>query len=75
MPMPGSQNLNSIDLAYFLGSNKHIIRIVGFLLLINPIIYIFKNSLKKHIILFSIFGIIYSLIFYVFTFKMEADKM
>jgi len=75
MPLPGSQKINSIDLAYFLGSNKHIIRLVGYLLLINPIIYIFKNGLKKHIILFIIFGIIYTLIFYVFTFKMEAEKM
>ena len=32
MPMPGSQRNNSIELAYFLGSNKNTIRIIGFYL-------------------------------------------
>ena len=45
MPMPGSQTFNSIDLAYFLGANKNIIRIVLYLIILIPFIKIIKGSL------------------------------
>ena len=44
MPMPGSQTFNSIDLAYFLGSNKTIIRIILYLIILIPFIKIIKGN-------------------------------
>jgi hypothetical protein len=75
MPMPGSQKNNSIALAYFLGSNKNIIRAIGYLLIIYPLIYYISKGKKKEKIIAIILSVIYLIIFYVFTFMMEADKM
>ena len=75
MPMPGSQTFNSIDLAYFLGANKNIIRIVLYLIILIPFIKIIKgNSIWEKIGL-GVLSLVYIAIFYVFTFMMEADKM
>lgn len=75
MPMPGSQNFNSIDFAYFLGANKLIIRLVGYLIVIIPFVLIYKKLTKNDKIIIGGLTIFYLFIFYVFTFKMEADKM
>ena len=75
MPLPGSQKSNTIELAYFLGSNKNIIRLIGYLLLLYPLFYLFKNGVKKEKAVVAILSFIYISIFYVFTFQMEADKM
>jgi hypothetical protein len=75
MPMPGSQQSDSIDLAYFLGRNKNIIRLIGFLLIILPVISIIRSHSKKDKIILGVLSAIYLGLFYVFTFKMEADKM
>jgi hypothetical protein len=47
MPMPGSQNFNSIDFAYFLGANKLIIRLVGYLMVMVLFVLIYKILTKK----------------------------
>jgi hypothetical protein len=44
MPMPGSQTFNSIDVAYFLGSNKNSIRIILYLIILIPFIKIIKGN-------------------------------
>jgi hypothetical protein len=75
MPMPGSQQSNSIDLAYFLGRNKNMIRLVGFLLITVPLISILRTGTKKDKIILASLSFIYLALFYVFTFQMEADKM
>jgi len=75
MPMPGSQNFNSIDLAYFLGSNKWIIRLIGYLLVSIPCVLILRNANKTEKIIIGGLTAIYLSVFYVFTFEMEADKM
>ena len=75
MPMPGSQKSNTIELAYFLGYNKNIFRLIGYLLLLYPLFYLFKNGVKKEKAVVAILSFIYISIFYVFTFQMEADKM
>ena len=75
MPMPGSQKSNTIELAYFLGYNKNIFRLIGYLLLLYPLFYLFKNGVKKEKVVVAILFFIYISIFYVFTFQMEADKM
>jgi hypothetical protein len=75
MPMPGSQTFNSIDLAYFLGSNKNIIRIILYLIILIPFIKIIKGNSTWQKIGLGLLTILYIAIFYVFTFMMEADKM
>jgi hypothetical protein len=75
MPMPGSQNFNSIEIAYFLGSNKWIIRLIGYLLVSIPCVLILRNANKTEKIVIGGLTAIYLSVFYVFTFQMEADKM
>jgi len=75
MPMPGSQNFNSIEIAYFLGSNKWIIRLIGYLLVSIPCVLILRNATNSEKIIIGGLTAIYLSVFYVFTFQMEADKM
>ena len=75
MPMPGSQNFDSIEIAYFLGSNKWIIRLIGYLTVSVPLVLIIRNGVKKEKLIIGGLTAIYLSVFYVFTFKMEADKM
>ena len=75
MPMPGSQQFDSIELAYFLGSNKWMIRLIGYLIAFIPMILIIKNGIKNENIFIGLLTVIYLIVFYVFTFQMEADKM
>lgn len=75
MPMPGSQEFDSIDLAYFLGTNKWLIRCIGLSLIAFPFYMAMRNGNLITKILLVIVGLLYILLFYVFTFKMEADKM
>ena len=75
MPMPGSQNFDSIEIAYFLGSNKWIIRLIGYLLVSVPLVLILRNGVKKEKLIIGGLTAMYLIVFYVFTFKMEADKM
>jgi hypothetical protein len=75
MPMPGSQRNNSIEVAYFLGSNKNIIRIIIYLLILLPVYSFISHGNKKEKIITIGLSILYLIIFYVFTFVMEADKM
>ena len=75
MPMPGSQEFDSIKLAYLLGSNKIYIRIILYAIIAYPFIVEFKqaNKLKKSLLIGMV--LLYAFVFYVFTFEMEADKM
>ena len=75
MPMPGSQEFDSIDLAYFLGSNKVLFRSIVLAIIAFPLYKSFRNGSLKIKIVLSTICLIYISIFYVFTFKMEADKM
>jgi hypothetical protein len=75
MPMPGSQASNSIDLAYFLGRNKTIIRLIGYLLVLFPAISIIRSGNKRSRMILAVLAVVYLGLFYAFTFQMEADKM
>ncbi len=75
MPMPGSQQFNSIELAYFLGVNKWGIRLIGYAIVIFSGLLFFNNPTRKDKIVIGILTAVYFTVFYVFTFQMEADKM
>jgi hypothetical protein len=71
MPMPGSQRIRSIDIAYFLHTNRWIFRILFAALMVVGIYkaYIFK----KWIVLAGI--VLASIAIYAFNFEMAADTM
>ena len=75
MPMPGSQEFDSINLAYLLGSNKIYIRIILYVIIAYPFIVEFKQAKKLVKSLLVTMVLFYLAIFYLFTFEMEADKM
>jgi len=71
MPMPGSQEMNSIDLAYFLHSKRWIIRTLLGLMMFTGIITAWKSN--RWITLFLI--VIACVVTYMTHFKMAADTM
>ena len=75
MPMPGSQEFDSINLAYFLGSNRFYIRFILCAVIAYPFVAEFRQGkkIKKSLLIFM--ALFYAVVFYVFTFEMEADKM
>ncbi len=75
MPFPGSQKANTIQIAYFLNNNIWWFRILGFILILPPMIYIFRNSPWWKKIFLAFFVLIYATVFYFFNFKFLADKM
>lgn len=75
MPFPGSQKSNTIDIAYFISKYIWWIRLIGLILFVPPMIYIFRNSKWWRKILLGIFVLLYAFIFYMFNFKFLADKM
>ncbi|MEP7238805.1 MAG: DUF3179 domain-containing (seleno)protein, partial [Ferruginibacter sp.] len=75
MPFPGSQKSDTIQIAYFLNNYTWWFRILGLVLLVPPMIYIFRNSRWWRKILLGIFVLLYGFIFYMFNFKFLADKM
>jgi hypothetical protein len=75
MPFPGSQRSETIDIAYFLHNNINYLRLIGFALFLYPAIYFFRNgSQVVKITLAVVFGF-YGVVFYMFNFRMLADKM
>lgn len=72
MPMPGSQEINSIDVAYFLYSARWYFRIILLALISLSFIKSFSNPRKWLRITFLIFGFVVA---YAFNFVMVADKM
>ena len=75
MPFPGSQQSNTIQIAYFLNNYIWLFRVLGLILIIPPMLYIFRNSRLWRKILLAFFVLLYATIFYLFNFKFLADKM
>ena len=75
MPFPGSQQSNTIDIAYWLGRNIVWLRVLGLLLIIIPALSIFRQKGKWKKIFLSAVLIFYAIIFFFFNFRFEADKM
>ncbi len=72
MPMPGSQRMESIDIAYFLYSYRWFFRIAFGLLILAGILSAFKS---KHKWIPSFAVLIAVAIVYLFNFYMSADSM
>jgi cbb3-type cytochrome oxidase subunit 3 len=75
MPFPGSQQINSIDIAYFIHQNILWLRLLGLLIITVPCIYYFQKGKKLQQIILAISLIFYAVVFYAFNFHFLADKM
>lgn len=75
MPFPGSQQSNTINLAYWLDRNIMWVRIVGLALVIYSLTGIFKGKKLWPKVLTWIVFVLYAIIFFFFNFKFKADKM
>ena len=75
MPFPGSQNDETIDIAYFLGSNIIYFRLLGLVLIAYPFAYFFnRGSQVIKVTMAVVFGF-YILVFYMFNYRFLADQM
>jgi hypothetical protein len=75
MPFPGSQKADTIQIAYFLNNYIWWFRILGLILFVPPMLYIFSKSRWWRKILLAFFVLLYATVFYAFNFKFLADKM
>jgi len=75
MPFPGSQKANTIQIAYFLNNYIWWFRVLGLILFVPSMIYIFRNSRWWRKILLAFFVLLYATVFYAFNIKFLADKM
>ena len=75
MPFPGSQQMNSIDIAYFLHVHINQLRAVGLLLIAFPASYYLRRSGKMPKIAIGIGLLVFLVIFYFFNYRFTADRM
>lgn len=75
MPFPGSQRSETIQVAYFLDRYIWLFRALGIIMILPPLIYIYKNSKWWKKITLTVFVLLYLGVFYLFNFKFLADKM
>ncbi len=75
MPFPGSQESETVELAYFLHRNIFYFRVVGWLIILFPIIHYFWVGTKTAKWLTTLCLLSYIFIFYLFNYKFQADKM
>ena len=75
MPFPGSQQANTIDIAYFIDQNIWYIRLIALLLIIVPALNIYRGNKRWSKIFLSVVFVLYGVVFYFFNFKFLADKM
>ncbi len=75
MPFPGSQQIDSIEIAYFIHQHIFWLRLLGLLIIVFPCIYYSRKGKKAQQIILAITLIFYAVIFYAFNFKFLADKI
>src|SRR5688572_23857054 len=71
----GAQRSETIDLAYLIHTNIIWFRLIGLLLIFFPIVYYFRFGKVKAKVAVGILLVAYGFVFYMFNFKMLADKM
>ncbi len=75
MPFPGSQQSNTISIAYFIDRNIWWLRVIGFIIVIIPLIYFLRNGrIWKKMVLVLVL-LFYGEITYAFNCKFLAEKM
>lgn len=72
MPMPGSQEMDSINLAYFLHTNRWVFRTLFVLMIVAGSMSAFRSRYKWIAVACMLLTVT---VIYFFNFKMTADKM
>lgn len=75
MPFPGSQQSNTISIAYFINNNIWWIRILLLIIILYPSLYYFVKGRWWQKLLLLVILAFYGFVFYMFNFKFLADKM
>jgi hypothetical protein len=75
MPFPGSQRAETINLAYYLHNNIFWFRLIGWALILYPVLYYFTIGKTKQRVITVVALLAYLVVFYLFNFKFLADKM
>src|SRR5882757_3004867 len=75
MPFPGSQQSDTIGIAYFLNNNILWLRIIALAMVLPSLWYFFQRGRAGRKILLTGMVLIYGMIFYFFNFRFLADKM
>jgi hypothetical protein len=75
MPFPGSQESETIDLAYFIHQNIFWFRTIGLLIILFPMVSIFMGGTTKAKVIASLGLIFYVVVVYLFNFRFAADQI
>ncbi|MBY0435563.1 MAG: DUF3179 domain-containing protein [Cyclobacteriaceae bacterium] len=75
MPFPGSQEDESVQLAYTLQNNMGYVRLIGWVLILYPVISFFRSGSQMTKVIAGTLLAFYGLVFYMFNFRFLADKM
>ncbi len=75
MPFPGSQRSETIALAYFLHNNIAYFRLLGLLLIAFPVYHYFRFGGRKAKWSMAVSLAVFAAVFYLFNFRLLADKM
>jgi len=75
MPFPGSQNSDTVGLAWSIDHYRIFLRIAGLLLIAYPFLRLWRGARIVGKITLGIITAFYCVIFYFFNFRFEADKM
>lgn len=75
MPFPGSQQSNTIDIAYWLNQNSSWVRLLLMSLMAYPIAVGLKRAKTGGKLVLGFGMLLYAVVFYLFSFQFLADKM
>jgi hypothetical protein len=75
MPFPGSQQRDTVGLAWSIDHYRLLLRLLGLLLIIAPLARFWRDGKIFGRVMLSILILFYGTIFYFFNYRFEADKM
>jgi hypothetical protein len=75
MPFPGSQQLNTVGLAWSIDHYRFPLRLVGLVLIIAPLARFWHKGRLLGRVMLLLLVLLYGTIFYFFNYRFEADKM
>jgi Protein of unknown function (DUF3179) len=75
MPFPGSQQHDTVGLAWSIDHYRLPLRLLGLLLIVSPLIRFWRRGRVLGRVMLSVLIIFYGTIFYFFNYRFEADKM
>lgn len=75
MPFPGSQQINSIQFAYWLDQQINWVRLILWLVILYPAFKIFRGERRWSKWILGLVFLIYGGVFWLFNFRFLADKM